>query len=166
MSGLSATVDTRPVQRVTSMHQLKQDWLFSPYSFVIHTDEHSKHTLPVGWKISTLQDDLVLEGAMGFQLTTNSSVLKFQAQEGMKRATHLDLVFMALMSLYFMHITFCPDKNSVLVGPLVKSCDSNSILFPVSYTFAVLLDLAMTMRGSLVYGSIYPGDGKSTLIFD
>ncbi len=36
MSGLSDAVDTRPVQCVTSMHQLKQDWLSSPYSLVVH----------------------------------------------------------------------------------------------------------------------------------
>ncbi len=28
------------VQRTTSVHQRKQDWLSSPYSFVVHTDEH------------------------------------------------------------------------------------------------------------------------------
>ncbi len=39
MSGLSDAVDIRPGQHVTLMHQLKQDWPSSPYSFVVPTDE-------------------------------------------------------------------------------------------------------------------------------
>ncbi len=37
---------------------------------------HSKHTLGLCRRLSTLQEALVLEGATGFQLMINSSILK------------------------------------------------------------------------------------------